>query len=249
MLEKIEGIVLKTQDYGETHKIVTVFSNKAGKISAIARGAKKTKSRMAAVTQPFIHAQFLIYIKKGLSTIQQGEIISSFRSIREDIVKTAYAAYISELTDKLMETLSPDAFLYDQYYQTMKWIQENENDQAIIPIIMYELKMYEKGGFAPITEACSMCGGHLVPYTFSIKEGGLLCSACSKTDPYALAISERAARLLSIFKTTALEKVGNISIKKENEQFFRQLLDVYYEQYGGYLLKSKKFLNQLDQFQ
>ncbi|MYL60323.1 DNA repair protein RecO, partial [Virgibacillus halodenitrificans] len=52
MLEKVDGVILKTQDYGETHKIITIYSRKLGKISTLARGAKKTKSRMAAVTQP-----------------------------------------------------------------------------------------------------------------------------------------------------------------------------------------------------
>lgn len=103
MLEKIDGIIIKTRDYGETHKLVTILSKNIGKFTALARGAKKPKSRMAAVIQPFIRAQLFVYVNQGLSTIQQGEIVNSFRPIREDIVKTAYAAYMTELTDKLLD--------------------------------------------------------------------------------------------------------------------------------------------------
>lgn len=247
MLEKVDGIVLKTQDYGETHKLVTIYTKKIGKITAIARGAKKTKSRMAAVTQPFIHAQFLMYIKQGLSTIQQGEIIHSFRSIREDITKTAYAAYLAELTDKLVDDKYANPFLYNQFYQTINWIDENNFNHIAIPVMMYELKIYQQSGFALNTDTCIMCDHNTPPYSFSIKEGGLLCSKCINVDPEAVKLSQRAVRLLSIFKHTALERVGNISIQKENEHLLRQLLDAYYDQYGGYFLKSKKFLKQLDQ--
>nr|WP_246484788.1 DNA repair protein RecO [Virgibacillus salarius] len=243
-MEKIKGLVLKTQDYGETHKIVTIYSKKIGKFSAIARGAKKTKSRMAAVTQPFIYAEFFVYIQTGLSTIQQGEIIHSFRSIREDIIKTAYAAYIVELTDKLSDDKDPDTFIFEQLFETMKWIEKN--DDVNIPTMMYELKLYGKGGFAPTLDRCSNCGGNTPPFVFSIAEGGILCHHCRSMDREAIQLSELLAKLLRIFATVNLQRVGNISVKKENQQLLRQLLDAYYDYYGGYYIKSKKFLKQID---
>ncbi|WP_077327035.1 DNA repair protein RecO [Virgibacillus siamensis] len=244
MLEKMEGIVIRTQDYSETHKIVTIFSNKLGKISAIARGAKKPKSRMAAVTQPFILGEFFVYVGSGLSTIQQGEVINSFRPIREDIIKTAYTAYIAELTDKLTDTKSPDIYLYNQLLQTLNWIAEH--DAVEVPMMMYELKVFAKGGFAPIVDRCVNCGGNKAPFSFSVTEGGLLCSRCRHMDPEAAVIPDKAAKLMRLFAGVGLERVSSISVKPENIQKIRQIIDAYYEQYGGYYLKSKKFLNQLD---
>lgn len=243
MLEKVDGVIIRSNDYGETHKIVTIFSNKLGKISALARGAKKPKSRMAAVTQPFIFGQFYIYINSGLSTIQQGEVIDSFRSVREDIIKTAFSAYIVELTDKLMESKSPDGYIFEELLGTMRWIEEN--DDAAIPIMMYELKLFKKGGFAPTVHSCSNCGGKERFISFSIREAGLLCSNCSGIDPHAFAISPVIAKLLYIFSTVELKRVGTISVKQENIKLLRKIIDAYYEQYGGYFLKSRKVINQL----
>ncbi|ASK63161.1 DNA repair protein RecO [Virgibacillus phasianinus] len=245
MLEKIEGIVIKTQDYGETHKIITIFSKKIGKFSALARGAKKTKSRMAAVTQPFIHGEFFVYINKGLSTIQQGEVIHSNRAIREDIIKTAFTAYIVELTDKLMESGEPDYFIYDQLMQTISWISEHEF--AEIPIMMYELKLYKKGGFVPTVDKCVNCNRYVDLRSFSIAEGGLLCSQCTSIDPSAISLPQSVAKLLRIFLEVGIEQVGTIKMKERNIQLLRNLLDAYYDQYGGYFLKSKRFLKQMDQ--
>lgn len=246
MLEKIDGVIIKTKDYGETHKIVTIFSQKIGKFSAIARGAKKPKSRMAAVTQPFIYGQFFVYLNKGLSTIQQGEIIHSFRSIREDIVKTAYAAYLTELTEKLLDDQLPFAEIYKEFIQTLKWI--SEYDDIDIPLMMYEMKLYRAGGFAPTVDGCANCGSKNSPFVFSIVEGGLLCSKCQHLDPDAIPLTNTIVKLLYLFSTVGMERLGNISVKDENRLLLRGLLDHYYDQYGGYFLKSKRFLNQLDKF-
>ena len=118
MLKQVEGIVLKTQDYGETHKIITIFTKDYGKVSAIARGANKPKSRLSALSQIFIQGHFLIYLTKGLSTVQQGQIVQSHREIREDIIKTAYASYLVELTEKTLEDKQPDYYIYNELLQT-----------------------------------------------------------------------------------------------------------------------------------
>jgi DNA repair protein RecO (recombination protein O) len=243
VLEKVEGVIIKSNDYSESHKIVTVFSNKFGKISALARGAKKPKSRMAAVTQPFILGQFFIYVNSGLSTIQQGEVIDSFRPVREDIIKTAFCAYIVELTDKLTESKKPDHFIYEELLDTMKWIEKNE--EAAVPIMMFELKIFKKGGFSPTVDSCSNCGRREELVSYSIREAGLLCNRCKHIDPHIFTISPAVAKLLYMFSTVELKRVGSISVKQENINILRKIIDAHYEQYGGYFLKSRKVINQL----
>lgn len=244
MLKQIEGIVLKSKAYGETHKLMTIFTKDAGKISAISRGANKPKSRLSAVSQMFIRAEFLLYYTKGLSTVQQGQITDSYRQIREDIIKTAYASYIIELTDKILETRQPDPYIYGQLQQTLTWI--NNEDDFMIPLIMLELKLYEKGGFAPILDRCVSCGNDTSLSAFSIGEGGLLCTSCRSLDPSAVSLNNALMKLLPILLHVPLDRVGNISVKLENQQLIRKLLDHYYDQYGGFQLKSKRFLSQIN---
>src|SRR5690606_3818507 len=154
--------------------------------------------------------QFFVYVNSGLSTIQQGEVIDSFRPIREDIIKTAYAAYIAELTDKLLDAKQPDVYLFNQYYETMTWIAENEH--VSIPIMMYELKLYKKGGFAPIVDRCQQCGNRQGSFFFSVDSGGLLCQNCKQIDPDAVFLPDNLAKLLYIFLNIGLERVGTISV-------------------------------------
>lgn len=249
MLENIKGVVIKTRNYGETHKIITVFSNKMGKFNGIARGANRPKSRMAAVTQPFIYGNYLVYVSKGLSTIQQGEILESFRRIREDIIKTAYVAYIMELTDKLIEEKHPEPFIYEQFIQTMHWINSFSGAEYSIeiPVMMYELKLYAYGGFAPVVDHCVNCQGkNKQIVAFSIQQGGLLCFKCAHSNQRALRIPENVAKLFRLLRHMTIERLGNISVQEKNIQFMRQIINSYYDAYGSYYLKSRNFLKQLD---
>ncbi|HLR14456.1 MAG TPA: DNA repair protein RecO [Bacillota bacterium] len=246
MLEKLQGVVIKTQDYKETHKIITIFSDKLGKFTALARGVKKPKSRMAATTQPFVYGEFLVYVSKGkgLGTIQQASIVHSMRQIREDIEKNAYASYVLELTDTLTENKQPLPDIYNELFHTLQWIAER--DEYVIPAMMYELKLYEVGGFSPVLNRCVRCGSTQLPFSFSIREGGVLCNTCSHVDEQSIMLQGKLAHILHAFQQVSIEQIGNISLKQKNKELLRMLLDHYYDSYGSYPIKTKRFIKQLD---
>lgn len=242
MLQKTVGIVLRTQDYGETHKLVTIFTKEIGKITTISRGANKPRSRLSAVSQIFIEADFLLFVPKGLATLRQGDIISSYRHIREDLLRTTYAAYMIELTDKLIEEKSPEPFLYNELRQTLEWI--NDEEDYLVPLMMYEMKLFKKGGFAPVVDYCVNCNNNENLQSFSIQEGGALCDRCVSIDHYAMRLPPSLFRILSVFLHVELDRVGNINMKTTNIERLRTLLDQYYDRYGGYKIRSKRLLEQ-----
>lgn len=246
MLHNVEGIVLRTQNYGETHKIITVFTKSLGIINAICRGANKGKSRLTAVSQPFIHANFLIYLSKGLSTVQQGEILHSFRTIREDIEKTAYAAFLCEFTNRTIDERKPSKIMFEELLQTLMYI--DSHDAYAVPIFMYELKLFQFGGYAPILKHCVRCNKEKPLTHFSVREGGVLCASCAGADEYAYFLHEKLVAILATLQQVRLEQIGDISLKEATVERIRTIFDVYYDTYGGYTLKSKRFLKQMDQF-
>nr|WP_163539602.1 DNA repair protein RecO [Gracilibacillus sp. YIM 98692] len=246
MFEKVEGFILRTQDYGETHKIVTIMTPSLGKIGAVARGAKKAKSRMAAITQPFIHGSYLIQPGNNLATLQQGEVITSFRKIRQDIVKTAYASYIAELTDKLLDPKKYNPFIYEQLLHTISFIDEGKDAEVLTMI--YEWKMYQESGISPVIDRCVFCGNQHSLKGFSVREGGTICTYCTAKDEHLIYLSETLLKLFHLFLWIKINRIGNISIKDENKNILRTLMDQYYDQYGGFYLKSKRFLNQMNKW-
>ncbi|MDX8359553.1 DNA repair protein RecO [Cytobacillus sp. IB215316] len=244
MLQKYEGIVIRTNEYGETNKIVTLFTREAGKIGVMARGAKKPNSRLASITQLFTYGHFLIQKGSGLGNLQQGEASSSLRAIREDIFRTAYASYIVELTDKSTEDLKVNPFLFELLYQTLNYMNEGE-DLEILTFI-YEMKILQVLGLHPVLDHCAICHNSEGQFAFSIKEGGLICHRCYGKDAHHLKISQATVRLLRLFYYYDLSRLGRISVKTETKQQLKTIIAAYYDEYSGLALKSKRFLNQLD---
>jgi DNA repair protein RecO (recombination protein O) len=246
MLQKCEGIVIRTTDYGETNKVVTLYTREWGKIGVMARGAKKPNSRLSSITLLFTHGYFLIQKGTGLGSVQQGEIISSLRSIGEDIFLTAYASYIVELTDKCTEDKKPNPFHFELLFQTLNYLNEGYDPDVLMNI--YEMKMLNVMGLYPILNQCSICGSTDGNFSFSIREGGFICHRCLARDPYHLKISPATVKLLRLFYYFDLSRLGSISVKEETKAELKQVISLYYDEYSGLYLKTKKFLSSIDQF-
>jgi DNA repair protein RecO (recombination protein O) len=244
LLSKCEGIVIRTSDYGEANKVVTIYTREAGKIGLMARGAKKPSSRLASLTQLFTYGHFLVQKGSGMGTLQQGEVISSMRGIREDIFSTAYASYIVELTDKVTENDKANPFLFELLYQTLSFM--NEGYDLEILTYIYELKMLSVLGLSPCLDQCSICQAKDGVFGFSIREGGLICHRCFEKDPYHFKLTPAAVKLLRLFYYIDMKRLGSISVKEETKKQLKQVIDGYYEEYSGLYLKTKRFLNQIE---
>ena len=245
MFNKGEGIVLKTTDYGETNKIVTLFTKNWGKIGVMARGAKKPSSKLSSCTQVFTIGSFLIQLNRGLGLLHQGESIHSMRGLREDIYLTAFAAYIVELAEKGIDERKPNPVLYDQLSLSLQYLQE-DYDPDIIKTI-FEIKMLPIIGLKPVLHECANCKAKEGIFSFSIRENGFLCHRCFEMDRYRIPISPATTRLLSQFAKINLEQIGSIHVKEQTKKELDTVMEQYYETYSGLFLKSKGVLNQIKQ--
>lgn len=246
MLEKCEGIVIKTIDYGETNKIITLYTREWGKVGVMARGAKKPNSRLSAITQPFTYGYFLVQRSSGLGLLQQGDILNSLRTLKEDIFLTAYASFIMELTEKSTDEKKPNPFHFELLYQTLQYM--NEGFDAEILMYIYEMKMLNTLGLYPILDKCAVCGATDGHFSFSIKEGGLICHRCLKRDPYHFKCSQATIKLLRVFYYLDLARLGNISIKESTKKELNTIISAYYDEYSGLFFKSKKFIQSMKEF-
>jgi DNA repair protein RecO (recombination protein O) len=246
LFQRCEGIIIRTTDYGETNKIITIYTREWGKIGVMAKGAKKPNSRLSSITQLFTYGYFLIQKGKGLGNLQQGEIINSMRSIGEDIFLTAYASYIVELTDKCTEEKKPNPFHFELLFQTLHYLNEGNDPDILMNI--YEMKMLNVLGLYPILNQCSVCASTDGHFSFSIREGGFLCHRCLDKDPYHLKISPATVKLLRLFYYFDLSRLGTISVRNETKEELKKVISAYYEEYSGLHLKTKKFLNAMEEF-
>lgn len=244
MLNKWEGIILRTFPYGESNKIVTLFTREAGKITVMARGAKKPRSRLGAVTQPFTYGAFLIRKGRGMGTLSQGEPIESMRHIREVLEATAYASYIVELVDRLTEENERMAGIYDLLLEALQAINEGFDPEAIA--LFVEWKMLPVAGIHPILHECANCRATEGEFAFSFKEIGFLCHRCFTSDRSKVPITPTQLRLIRTFYTVPIHQVGNLTLKKETKDFMKKIVRTIYDEQVGIRLKARNFLDQLE---
>ncbi|MDQ0231604.1 DNA repair protein RecO [Metabacillus malikii] len=244
MLQKCEGIVIRSMDYGESNKIITIYTRELGKVGVMARGAKKPNSRLTSITQLFTYGTFMFQRSTGLGSLQQGETILSHRVIREDIFLTAYASYISELLDKSTENNEQNPFMFELLKLTLDYLDEDVDPDILINI--FEMKMLPILGLSPQLDCCTLCGKKDGTFHFSIREGGFICQNCFEKDPYRLPISQTTVKLIRLFYYFDLNRLGNISVKLETKKELKAVIQGYYEEYAGLHLKSKRFLDQVE---
>ncbi|MCF6092818.1 DNA repair protein RecO [Microaerobacter geothermalis] len=244
MLSKAEGIVIRSVDYGEGNKIITLYTREWGKIGAMARGAKKTKSRLSSVSQVLTHGIYLLHTGSQLGNISQGEIISSFQEIRQDLTKTSYALYYFELMDRLTEERERNTDLFELLLTTLQYLSAGKDEEILTRI--FEVKILQASGYQPRLERCMKCQGNDLPMFFSITEGGILCMACSRLDKDAVSLLPGTLKLLRLFQTIDVKRLGNISVSPQTKGQLDQVLRRFMETHTGLQLKSRRFLDQLD---
>jgi len=172
-----KAIVLRNQDLGEADKIVTLYTQKFGKIKGIAKGVRKTTSKFGSGVEIFTFADYLLYGKetKDLDIISQVQIIHSFQEIREDLSKITYGGFILELVDTLVAGREKDTLLFSLILQTLTWLKE-EVSELIIPTFV--LKTMTLLGLKPyLGESCNLCHKLINndKIQFSPGQGGIIC--------------------------------------------------------------------------
>ncbi|MFD2612755.1 DNA repair protein RecO [Paenibacillus gansuensis] len=247
MLYRVEGIVIRSFDYGEGNKIITLYTQTHGKIGVMARGAKKLKSRHAAITQLFTYGEFVFYKTGQLGSLNDGEILEAHYQLREDLHLAAYASYLVEMVDKMVSDNEASEFLFEQLKSALKALQESKDPQIILRL--FEMKMLSFSGVAPVLDACVNCGREgPPPFSLSPGLGGLLCAACRSRDPKSIQAGEGTVKLLKLLQQLDLRRLGKIGVKEETKAQLKQFLRAYMDAHAGVHLRSLHFLDQMDKY-
>lgn len=248
MLYRVEGIVIRSMDYGEGNKIITLCTEGNGKIGVLVRGAKKVKSRHAAITQPFTLGEFAFYRPNhGLGTLNSGEIIESHFSLREDLFLAAYASYACELLDRTLQDEEVGSFWYTQLKACLESLASKKDPEVVIAL--YEMKILQAAGYGPVISNCVSCGRTADTYKISPRLGGSLCPSCGHHDPAAQKVSAGTYKLLHYFERMDMRRLGNVEVKDETKAELKRIMRDFMDMQLGLKLKSRSFLDQLDKYE
>lgn len=182
-LYKDEGIVLRTIKLGEADRIVTLFTRHHGKVRAVAKGIRKTKSRFGGRLEPFTHVQLLVYQGRELDTITSADIVRSFKEIRDDYGRLRAASALVETVEKITPERERAYSTYTLLLGGLEALSHARPD-TIVPAFL--VKLLSLSGYHPQLRLCAGCGRAGALGAFSAALGGGICEACWEQDLEAI---------------------------------------------------------------
>jgi len=246
-LYKTPAVVLRSIPYGESDKIVTLYTLDFGKIKGIAKGAKRSRKRFANTLEicSYIHATFFEKEHLDLVRLSHCDLIRPFQGLREEITKLAWASYLIELVDAMTAEKIKNKALFRLLILFLNLIDRGFLKEEIQRV--FEVRLLSHLGYQPQFNHCTRCQKALSgeKFFFSARQGGVLCPSCTTNLPDLVPVSLGTIKTLLLAQSIPLEKVGRISFSPQSLKESQAVLTLFLQQYLGKELKSKKFLEQI----
>jgi DNA repair protein RecO (recombination protein O) len=245
---KTSAIVIKTLDYGESDRIITLLTTDFGKIKGIAKGAKRSRRRFSNALELFTLSKVIFFDKRetGLVRIEGCDIVDTFSAIRDDIRKIAFGSYFAELVDEMTAEREGNPDLFNTLKVFLSLLSDGEAETQILRV--FEIRLLSLLGYQPELNSCLRCNEPFEPgegARFSVKKGGLLCEKCSHGYTDLIPVSLGTARMLHLALEMDLSKVHRLRFSQQALSEGEVILSTFIQYHINKELKSKKFLKDL----
>jgi DNA repair protein RecO (recombination protein O) len=185
-----DAIVLRTQKLGEADRIVTLLARRAGRVRAVAKGVRRTKSRFGARLEPFTHVDLLLYTGRSLDVITQADTVRPYgKPFATDYPRYTAGTAMLETAEKFTPVeREPAMRQFLLLVGGLRALGEGTHDPRLV-LDAYLLRSLAVAGFAPALDECAVCGTRgsaadddgsapARAFWFSISAGGLVCGGC-----------------------------------------------------------------------
>ncbi len=238
--KRTAAVVLKIMDHGEADKIVTFYCPAVGKLTGIAKGAKRSKKRFVNKLEIFSWLE-ISYNNPRYGTLVQvteAELIDPFITLRENYDRYVVAALISETMVYWTRENDADDELFSLLVWTLHNLNNGRHPERLA--VLFQVKLFDVLGYRPHFSGCINCGrfdSAAAPYGFSVGRHGLLCGGCHAggRTPDVIPLSLSTVRLLENALTLPRMKLGRLRFSDTSLQEAHAL----FRHYGQYLLQRE----------
>ncbi|AZI58278.1 DNA repair protein RecO [Nakamurella antarctica] len=173
------AVVLRVGKLGEADRIVTLLTRHTGRVRAVAKGVRRTKSKFGARLEPFSHVDVQLYAGRNLDIVTQAESLDSFGAkLTSDYGRYTTASAMVETSERLTaEEREPSLKLYLLLVSALRALAETERDPSLI-LDAFLLRAMGLAGWAPALSECAKCGAPGPHSAFNVAAGGALCVSC-----------------------------------------------------------------------
>ncbi|MGM1063855.1 DNA repair protein RecO [Saccharothrix sp. Mg75] len=173
------GVVLRVQKLGEADRIITLLTQKHGKVRAVAKGVRRTSSRFGARLEPFGHVDVQFYPGRSLDVVTQVQTLDAFGVVLvDDYQRYTAACAVLETADRLAaEEGEPALRLYLLVTGALRALAAKERDASLV-LDAFLMRAMAFAGWAPAVDECARCGDPGPHRAFNVHAGGLVCPRC-----------------------------------------------------------------------
>lgn len=224
---KAEAIVIRRANLGEADRVVTFFSREHGRLSAVAKGARKPRSRFAGRLELFTHLRLLLAQGRSLDVVSQVEVIDPFAAVRGDLGRMSAASFVAELADRATGEREAQPAVFTVLRQALSSIAAGD---AELTGLWFAAQLLGLSGYGPVTDRCVVCGRPLrAGATFSPALGGGLCAADRHRDAEALPASAVALAAIGFLREMPVGALGRMTLTPKQRAEVGHLLRRYVE--------------------
>ena len=230
---------------GEADLVVTLFTKDRGKLRAVAKGARRTSSKLLGHLEPLTHVRLSLAQGRNLDYITQAQVIESFSDLKEDLDAIIKGLYLAELMDGFGSEASSNQPLFQLGVEILKSIgQEPASDW---PLRFFEMHLLRLSGFMPELYQCVECQRPLSPgnHRFSPTLGGTLCNDCQPLRAQVRPLSLRVLKVLRLLHRGPLPSVMGLKADPGLAYELKSVLGSTVSYWLDKEIRSNSFLEQL----
>jgi DNA repair protein RecO (recombination protein O) len=237
---KTDAIVLRSMRYGEADRILHLYTADRGRVGAIAKGVRKTKSRFGGRLEPLSHVELLLHQGGGeLLTITGVDLRRSHHEIREEPYRLNVGLIGAEAMLRLYGEPEPNerAFVaLERFLDALDDAPAAESKPAVDPLVLsFQLKLLWLSGYLPHLTSCVECGGNEELVAFSARAGGAVCRAHAGG---AIALSaDGLAAIEQLLSTPLADAIGS-TLSDRARRDALSVVTSSYEEHGGFRLRT-----------
>lgn len=233
-LYRDRGVVLRTYKLGEADRVLVLVTSGHGKVRAVVKGIRRTKSRIGGRLEPLSHVDLLMYEGRELDIVSQAETIEPWRSLHEDLTSLTQGLAMAEATEQVAQEREPSSALYRMLVGALRTLASRPGP---LVVASFYWKLLSLDGAGPVIDCCASCGSspqEAPLVAFDIAEGGALCQECRRGHPVSPAALEllgwilggQLAKALQMPASATTGEVANLataSLERHLERHLRAL--------------------------
>ena len=226
---KMSGIIISENNLGDYDKMLTMLTPGLGKISCVAKGARRQKSALLAGTQFLCFGEYMMYKGANTYNINSCETIEVFYKLRTDLDKLNQAVEITKIIRDVTEENQNCYKILQLFLNTLYTLSETDKNSDLINCI-FKLKLLCLLGFTPRIEECTSCRQKEGLCFFSIRDNGFKCEACGRQDKGCLQMSESTANAIKYIVMAPAKKLYSFNLKDESLNELKLITKLYFNE-------------------